>query len=236
MAALLGGGARGRALAVKLVRSGVRTRAALLRSAAFAGLPAEIRASVRYRPVRSVPLAEARAVAAEVARRLEWAAGATVAAAVPVGSIRRGAPRIKDIDLLVVERAPALAPGLLRSARLRPARSGDVLGFVDTYASGPRHRALIVRRATGAAAPRHYRLDLFAATAAEEPFALYHYTGSREYNIRTRALAKKKGWRLNQYGLFRVADGRPVAGAARIRTEADLAAFLGVSWREPSRR
>lgn len=184
-----------------------------------------------------MPLATARAVAGEVVRRLRWAPplGATVIA---VGSIRRQAPRVADIDLLAVApRGVGLPADFLRSAELRPPRAGDRLSFADTYSNGPRHRALIVaRRGAGSGRAKHYRLDLFAATRREEPFALFHYTGPRSYNIRTRAHAKRRGWRLNQYGLYRAASGRPIAGAGAIATEADLAARLGVRWRAPPDR
>ena len=248
LAALLRGGAKGAALARELVRGGVRTRAALLRSPAFDRLPAEARANARYAPVRSMPLATAQSIAREVARRLRWAArpagtpggplapplrGVTVH---PVGSIRRQAPRVADIDLLVVApRGGGLPADFLRRAELRPPRAGDLLAFADTYSDGPRHRALIVRRG-GPGPARHYRLDLFAASRREEPYALYHYTGSAAYNVRIRALAKRRGWLLNQYGLYLAASGRPVAGSEAIATEADLAARLGVRWREPPDR
>jgi DNA polymerase (family 10) len=239
LAAQIGVGARGAALAEALVRGGVRTRAALLRSPALERLPAEARANVRYSPVRGMPLATARAIAEEVARRLRWGGapdqGRPGAVVHPVGSIRRGAPWAADIDLLVVAPASTLPADFLRGAELRPPRGGDLLTFADTYAGGPRHRALIVRRG-GCGRGRHYRLDLFAATRAEEPFALYHLTGSRRYNVRIRAHAKRRGWRLNQYGLYHAASGRRVAGSAAIRTEKDLAAFLGVTHRAPSDR
>jgi DNA polymerase/3'-5' exonuclease PolX len=73
-------------------------------------------------------------------------------------------------------------------------------------------------------------------TTAEKPFALFHYSGPATYNIRTRALAKRHGWLLNQYGLFSIATGRRVPGSANIRTERDLAEFLGVTFRHPRDR
>ncbi len=235
---MIGLGAKGSALAKALVRGGVRTRAALLRSQAFDQLPAEARANVRFTPVRSMPLPTAQSIAGEVARRLRWGQPQSLpgVSVIPVGSVRRLEPRAADVDLLVVSpRGGSLPAGFLREAELRPPRSGDLLTFADTYSDGPRHRALMVRRKEPGRPARHYRLDLFAASRQEEPYALYHYTGPARYNVRTRALAKRKGWRLNQYGLFDAASGRPVAGRA-ISTEADLAARLGVRWREPPDR
>jgi DNA polymerase (family 10) len=194
---------------------------------------------------RAVPRAAAQAVAAEVKRRLVFDLGGQRPRrfeVIPVGSVRRRAPHVKDIDLLVVVPAGALAPAdfdrALGAAALRPPRGGDAVSFADTSAAGPRRRSLILRaegRGRGGKA-QNYRTDLFIATAAEKPYALYHFTGSREYNVRTRAHAKRSGWLLNQYGLFDAATGRRVRGAAAIRTERDLARFLGVTYRPPRAR
>jgi DNA polymerase (family 10) len=183
-------------------------------------------------------------VAAEVTRRLTFAAesGARFEV-IPVGSVRRLAagaararsPRVKDVDFLVVAPASALGAPALAAAGLRPPRAGDCVRVVDTYASGARRRSLVLRIDRAGAAV-HLRADLFLATDEERPFALFHYTGPAQYNIRTRAHAKRRGWRLNQYGVFHRATGRRVRGAAALRTERELALFLGVTYRPPEQR
>ncbi len=45
-------------------------------------------------------------------------------------------------------------------------------------------------------------VDLRCVRAEQFPFALAHFTGSREHNAALRGLARKRGWRLNEYGLF----------------------------------
>ena len=154
-------------------------------------------------------------------------------AATAVGSVRRGAPFAKDIDVLV--RLPAaarggVAPPGLAGATLRPARRGDRLEVAAVTQNGPRRVALVLR-----SRGRFYRCDLFGATAAEEPFALFHFTGPAIYNIRIRAFAKRRGWRLNQYGLFS-ASGHRVRGSAALRSEQELAEFLGITPRGPGER
>ena len=47
-----------------------------------------------------------------------------------------------------------------------------------------------------------YNIDLFFIKKKELPYMMFHYMGPRSYNIRTRAYAKRKGWLLNQYGLW----------------------------------
>lgn len=246
LAAIIGHGNQGLALARELAHEGVRTRADLRQPAVLARLPRESQASVLYSPARNVPLATAQAVAAEVKRRLIFDLGGRPRRfeVIPVGSVRRQAPRVKDIDFLVVIPAgdEAEFERVLAAAALRPPRAADVVSVADTYAAGSRRRSFILRaegrgRArTQRGKAQHYRSDFFVTTTAEKPYALYHYTGSRDYNIRTRAHAKRLGWLLNQYGLFDAATGHRVRGAAAIRTERDLARFLGVTYKAPRAR
>jgi DNA polymerase (family 10) len=65
--------------------------------------------------------------------------------------------------------------------------------------------------------------------------ALLYFTGSKEHNVRLRELALKKGLTINEYGLFRLKDGkkgRPLAG----RTEEELYKALGLDFIPPELR
>lgn len=227
LAEAIGLGARGAALARRLEALGARAPADLRRPALLALLPAEARANVLYAPCRRIR--GGASLAAEVVRRLDFGPGRRAARAEAVGSVRRGAEPAGDLDFLVV--APRADPGLLAAARLRPRARGDRLELAMTYAQGPRRRSLILR-----CGRRSFRADLFLAARRERPFALFHYTGPASYNIRTRARAKRRGWRLNQYGLFHAASGRRVAAAAGVRTEGALARLLGLHARAPADR
>ena len=239
LAAIIGCGVQGAALARELAGEGARTRADLRRPATLARLPRAAQASVLFDPARNVPLAAAAAIAAEAKRRLVFDLGdgrprrCEVAV---VGSIRRQAPFIKDIDLLVT--IPAELEGrlerVLAAAALRPPRAGDRITLADTYAAGARRRSLILQAAAGGRG-RNYRTDLFVTTEAERPYALYHYTGPRSFNIRGRAHVKRRGWLLNQYGLFNAASRRRIPGSG-VRTERELAALIGVTYQPPARR
>lgn len=103
------------------------------------------------------------------------------------------------------------------------------LDIVRELRAGERTKSFIVRWRG-----QEYRVDMFFATPEERPFALFHWTGPKSYNIRTRAHAKKRGWRLNRYGLFYQGTDRRVSGS--IRTETDLARKLGVTPRPPAER
>lgn len=127
-----------------------------------------------------------------------------------VGSIRRQAAEVGDIDLLVV--ADDIKKIKL-DFKEKPTRSGPAMTSYTIAGIG---------------------VDVFTTNAAELPFALYHYTGPKEYNIRVRAFVKKKGYLLNQHGIFK--DGKRAYGSSAIKTERDLVDYIGVSWYEPSER
>lgn len=174
-------------------------------------------------PERNVPLATAEALARALRREV---ARLGLRSRV-VGSVRRGASRVGDVDILVVgepvgEVLGRVVERLRDNGRGRPALVGST--------GGDRRR-----RATVRWRGRLYAVDFFAATPDELPWAMFHLTGSHDYNVRVRAHAKRKGWRLNQYGLF-LPSGRRVPGSAAARTERDVARLLGVSYRPPSDR
>jgi len=238
LATIIGHGGRGLALARELAREGVRTRTDLQRPAILARLSRESQVNVIFSPVRNIPLSTAQSIAAEIKKRLVFNLNGRPRRfeVFSVGSVRRQAPHVKDIDFLVVIPAgdEAEFERVLGSAALRPSRGADTLMVADTYAAGPRRRSFILRRRTGGRA-QNYRTDLFITTTAEKPYALYHFTGPKEFNIRTRAHVKQKGWLLNQYGLFSVATGRRIPGS-QVRTERALSEFIGVTHRSPAQR
>jgi len=62
--------------------------------------------------------------------------------------------------------------------------------------------------------------------------ALLYLTGSREHNIRLRVIARDRGLKINEYGIFDAANGRRLAGA----TEEEMYRFLGMKYIPPEMR
>ena len=60
--------------------------------------------------------------------------------------------------------------------------------------------------------------------------ALLYFTGSKAHNVALRRIAIKKGWKLNEYGLF---DGKRVVAG---RTEEDVYEALGLAFIPPEMR
>lgn len=129
------------------------------------------------------------------------------------GSLRRCKELIKDVDIVVSSADPKAvmqhfieAPGV-----------AQVTGHGDTKSS--------VVMESGIAA------DLRVVTDEQFPYALAHFTGSKEHNVAMRQRAKERGLKLNEYGLFKD-DGTLV----KCKDEAAIYKKLGLSYIPPEMR
>ena len=62
--------------------------------------------------------------------------------------------------------------------------------------------------------------------------ALQYFTGSKEHNVKMRSIAIKKGYKLNEYGLFNKETDKYIVG----KNEGDVYGKLGLSYIEPELR
>jgi len=132
---------------------------------------------------------------------------------VPAGSYRRRKETIGDIDILAVSDKPEKLMDYFVNFE----------GVEHVYAKGPTKTN--VRLKIG--------LDADLRVVPEESFgaALAYFTGSKDHNIQMRELAIKKGFKLNEYGLFDKNEKR-IAG----RTEEEIYEKLGLEWIPPEMR
>ncbi|MFI5272226.1 MAG: DNA polymerase/3'-5' exonuclease PolX [Ktedonobacterales bacterium] len=131
------------------------------------------------------------------------------------GSIRRHKEVVKDADIVAsVRRDDDRLPVMERLLSLPSVAS--VTGTGDTKTS--------VVLASGMA------LDLRVVLDDEYPYALHHFTGSKEHNVALRGTAHATGIKINEYGLFRGDTRIPCAD------EAQLYAALGMEYVEPELR
>lgn len=119
------------------------------------------------------------------------------------GSFRRCKEIVKDLDLVAVSSDPSQVRTFL-----------EQLDLVETVVSGGETK-MTIRLTTGLNA------DLRLVSADEFPFALHHFTGSKDHNTLMRTRAKSRGMKLNEYGLFDGAGETP-----RVRDEAGVFGLL----------
>jgi len=72
--------------------------------------------------------------------------------------------------------------------------------------------------------------DLRIVSPQEYPFALHHFTGSKEHNVAMRGRAKQMGIKMNEYGLFRDEERLPC------KDEEGVFSALGLAWVPPELR
>ncbi|MGA2197910.1 MAG: DNA polymerase/3'-5' exonuclease PolX [Bryobacteraceae bacterium] len=138
-----------------------------------------------------------------------------VDAVTPAGSLRRGRETVGDLDLLVT--GPAARDALDRF--VADARVQEVLGHGENKASAKVGRDGL-------------QVDVRALAPESFGAAMQYFTGSKEHNVAIRTRAVKMGYKLSEYGLFRVEDDAKVAG----ETEAGVYEVLGLPWIPPELR
>ena len=132
---------------------------------------------------------------------------------IPVGSLRRGRETCGDIDILAVGGQPGLMEALISHPHVE-----RVLGQGDTKSS------VLLRGG--------YQADLRLVPSESRGAAMQYFTGSKAHNICVRDRAVQLGFKLNEYGLYRVDDDSRVAG----ETEEEIYRALGMEWVEPELR
>jgi DNA polymerase (family 10) len=105
------------------------------------------------------------------------------------GSYRRGRETIGDIDILV----DAANPNAVMDHLAAYGGGAQLIGRGDTKLS--------VRLARG------LQLDLRVVPTESFGAALQYFTGSKDHNVILRGMAKDRGLKINEYGVFRVGPG-----------------------------
>lgn len=135
-----------------------------------------------------------------------------VSEAVVAGSIRRRKDTIGDADILAISDKPK--------------------NIMDYFVSMPGVLRVFARGETKSSLKLSNGLDVDLRVVPKESYgaALNYFTGSKDHNVALREMAIKKGWKLNEYGIF---DGKKqIAG----KTEEEIYKKLGLNYIEPELR
>lgn len=135
------------------------------------------------------------------------------------GSVRRKKETVGDIDILVV--------------------SKNSKAVMDFFVTMPEVEMVIAHGETKSSIKLKNGLDADLRVVPSESYgaALSYFTGSKEHNIALREVAMKKGWKLNEYGLFEVGglkikNEKLIAG----KNEEEIYEKLGLRYIEPELR
>ncbi len=127
-----------------------------------------------------------------------------------VGSIRRGKDMVGDIDIVVI-----------------PTKLEEFITTVKTiidyeYGGNKKIFGMFEGRP----------INIFTTTPESYGACVYQTTGPADYNIHMRRLAKHKGMKINEYGLWDRETNEYIAGA----TEQEMFEALKMDYKEPKNR
>lgn len=141
----------------------------------------------------------------------------TVSDAVVAGSIRRKKETIGDIDIICITTA---------ANQKKTAKAISQLPLIQKIiAAGNTKLSFIIT-------DHELQVDVRIVNEEEAGAALLYFTGSKEHNIQLRTLARNKGWKINEYGVFDETTGKCLAG----KTEEEIYSLLGYRFIQPEDR
>lgn len=130
------------------------------------------------------------------------------------GSLRRMKETIGDIDILVSSRYPEK--------------------IMNHFVEYPEVKQILVKGKTKTSVILEDGIQVDLRVVEEKSFgaALQYFTGSKDHNVNLRGIAIKRGFKLNEYGLFEKDTDRYIAG----RTEEEVYSKLGLPYIPPELR
>ncbi|MGD8643076.1 MAG: DNA polymerase/3'-5' exonuclease PolX [Chromatiales bacterium] len=159
---------------------------------------------------RRTPLPEAEEIVTPLVEHLKKSPG--VKQVTVAGSFRRRRETVGDLDILVT--AKKGSPVMQRFV--------DYDEVEETISQGDTRATVRLRSGLS--------VDLRVVAEVSYGSALMYFTGSKAHNIALRTIAVKKGYKVNEYGMFR--DEKRVAG----KTETEIYKRLGLRYVEPELR
>ncbi|NSW92473.1 MAG: DNA polymerase/3'-5' exonuclease PolX [Firmicutes bacterium] len=128
------------------------------------------------------------------------------------GSLRRRKETVKDIDILASSNNGKEVMELFTSHPL----------VIQVISKGDTKSSVVLKGGIAA--------DLRVVDDNEYPYALHHFTGSKEHNTALRHIARQEGIKINEYGIFRGEE------LIRCKTEEDIFKVFGMSYIPPELR
>jgi len=127
------------------------------------------------------------------------------------GSIRQGKEMVGDVDIVIIPKDP-VDEFISKIKEKIEFEYGGHKKLFGMYKDRP--------------------VNIFITNEDSYGACLYQSTGPAMYNVHKRRLAKSKGFKLNEYGLFNRETNEKVAG----HTEESIFEALGSPYREPTDR
>lgn len=133
------------------------------------------------------------------------------------GSLRRKKETVGDIDIVILAEP---------KDRKKIVSRFTALPLVEKVLSKGTTKASVVLK------KENIQVDIRLVHDYEYGAAMLYFTGSKEHNIKLRTIAKQRGFKINEYGIFDVATNKRLAG----ETEEEMYRFLDLKYIPPELR
>jgi len=133
------------------------------------------------------------------------------------GSLRRKTETVGDIDMIATAERRNWKKIINRFIQLPQ--------VANVLASGETKASVLLKENNAQADIRVVHEDEYGA-------ALLYFTGSRDHTIQLRTIAKKRGWKINEYGVFDAITNKRLAG----ETEESIYRLFGLPYIPPEKR
>jgi DNA polymerase/3'-5' exonuclease PolX len=218
-------------------------RKMLLDKRIYSMLPTVTKADLKYKPIKTIPRDLIHIMNGELQK---YARGIKFTVA---GSYRRGKPISHDIDIVLSIGSNGTPYEILDLFMERVNTKSKILKLLEPFARGNDKAGLLMHiqvpeelRSNNLVKNKksvYFKVDIFLSKPEEYMYALLFATGSGAFNVRMRAVAKKKGYLLNQRGLFRKArdaSGVEILEQVPIKNEREIFDVLGITYKTPGER
>ncbi len=202
-----------------LIEEGVHKLSDLKKPKIYETLSTETQTFITYKPLRLIPrgyIDKLNAVFSTFGDDMY----------IITGSYRRECKTCRDIDIIVDNIDNFLCD--LRKVGGKPViynkgtdKSSMVLPLNSVVSSLPK---------------KYVKIDVFSSNQEVYPFMVLYTTGNRIFNISMRAYAKRKGYLLNNYGLYPIKNGVVSTKSVRVSSELDIFNSLGLKYLSPTQR
>jgi DNA polymerase (family 10) len=133
------------------------------------------------------------------------------------GSLRRKKETVGDIDIVILAEPKYRKKIVSRFIALPQVE--------EVLAKGLTKASVVLKKG-------NMQVDIRLVHDYEYGAAMLYFTGSKEHTIKLRTIAKQRGYKINEYGIFDVASHKRLAG----ETEEEMYRFLHLKYIPPEQR
>lgn len=224
----------GRRMAIKLSKQKIVTIDQLKNSEIYNELPHQVKMGIKYYGLyeRKIPRREIKLIQdylLSIGKLIDKDLIITLC-----GSYRRGNDNSNDIDVLITHKKQKLKIDMLNDSFLDLfiLKLSEEKFLLDYLSYGPVKYSGFCRLNE---ISKVRRIDIRYVPYDSYFSALLYFTGSAEFNVRMRNIAKSKGMKLNEYGIYSLTESGKLI-KMKISSEDQIFKYLGINYIHPTER